>query len=156
MKWETDSKGSPINYIGHARTSPLTEVVQELWREYLDDAPINANVVWDHLRVEIWLDSGRVILFPTTSPFLHRVEKAMCQRVCSDLFAFYESLIEAGLSDEMFEAALNRKEQEVANVVSSAAEEAGLPKRLGRREVRIFYYGSNLEKPVKEQMLSAF
>ena len=66
MRWrQSIAKGSVTDYIGDAGSMPVNEAVRELWRKYIDDgAPINTDVGWDHLRVETWLDSGRIILFP--------------------------------------------------------------------------------------------
>jgi len=151
MRWEVNLKGSTISYTGYAENTPVTEAVFKLWQKYIQDvAPKNADVVWDHLRVELWMDSGRVILFPTPSPFRYRMEKAVCQIICPDLLNIYENLIEAEMSDENFEAALSRKEQDLAGLLSASANAVNLPEHLGRPTIKILYYGANLEKPIIE------
>ena len=151
MRWEIHPKGSAVGYAGYAENILFDQAAFELWQKYCEDvAPANATVTWDHLRVEMWLDSGRVILFPTMSPFRHRIEKAVCQIICPDLLNFYETLIEADIPDNEFEVALSKKEQEVADLLSTAAKQMNLPARLSLQSVRVLYYGADLENLIWE------
>jgi hypothetical protein len=62
MRWETHAKGEPVDYVGYAENTTMTEAVSLLWKKFVEDAaPKNAEMAWDHLRVEVWLDSGRII-----------------------------------------------------------------------------------------------
>jgi hypothetical protein len=151
VRWKfSRAKGSGVDDVGYAESTSLSVAAYELWRKYAQDAaPLNADIVWDYLRVEIWLDSGRIILFPTPSPFRYRVEKAMCQMVCPDLVRFYETLANASLPDEQLDLEIKRKEEEVANHVSDAGKKSKLPEQLGRECVAVLYYGSDLQKPIK-------
>jgi hypothetical protein len=156
MRWEIHPKGSTIGYAGHAETVPITESVHELWRKYIDDAaPKNAETAWDHLRVELWLDSGRIILFPALSTNCFRIEKAACQLICPDLLNFYETLIKAKLPDEKFEIEITLKEMEVAEILSKSAKDAHLPQKLGRPEINILYFGADVHKPIRKDTLRA-
>jgi len=62
MNWQiSNAKDAFINYLGDAGAVPVSEAVAELWRKYLAEAaPKNAGMAWDHLQVELWLDSGRI------------------------------------------------------------------------------------------------
>lgn len=157
MRWEvSDAKSSGTDYIGYAETMPVAGAVRELWRKYLEDAaPINADIEWDHLRAELWLDSGRIILYPAVSPFRRRIEKSACQITCPDLLNFFEMLVEAELPDDKIEAALARKEDEVIMLLSTSGLEMKLPERLNRGSVKVLYYGANLKKPIKEDIFSS-
>jgi len=156
MRWEIHPKGSTIGYAGYAERTPVTEAVSELWLKYIDEvAPKNTEVKWDHLRAEICLDSGRVILFPAASPFRYRAEKAVCQIICPDLLASYEDMIKAGVSDDQFDAWANGATEKVVSLVSGAARQMNLPHRLGKPSVRILYYGADLEKLLREDNLGA-
>lgn len=151
MRWGIHPKGSTVGYAGYAENIVYTQAVFELWEKYLEDAaPANAEVAWDHLRVEMWLDSGRVILFPTVSPYRYRIEKAVCQIICPDLLNFYETLIEAKIPDNKFGLALCKKEREVAVLLSTAAKQMNLPGRLNLQSVRVLYYGADLENLIRE------
>ena len=155
MRWITDAKGQPINYIGYAEKTSTADAVAELWHKYINDAaPKNAELPWDYLGVYIYIDSGRIILFPVVKTSRYRIEKAMCQIICPDLLASYEDMIEAGVSDNEFDVWANQAIEKVANLVSKAAKEARLPEQLGCREVRILYYsyGGDSE-PIKEDVL---
>ena len=155
MHWKiSEAKGSGVDYVGDAGKASLKEAFRELWEKYVRDAmPLNACVVWDHVRVELWLDSGRVILFPAMSPFRKREEKAMCQITCPELINFYETLIEADLSDDKFEAAISEKEREIAETLCATAREISLPECIGKHSVRVLYYGADLKRPFKEDVL---
>lgn len=156
MRWVIHPKGSTIGYAGYAESTPVTGAVSELWRKYIEEAaPKNAEIKWDHLRAEIWLDSGRVILFPAASPFRYRTEKAVCQIICPDLLASYEDMITAGLADDQFDAWANGATEKIVGLVSDAARQMNLPQRLGRPSVKILYYGADLEKSVREDNISA-
>jgi hypothetical protein len=156
MIWKIgEAKGSGIDYIGYAQTTPISAATREHWLKYLKDAaPLNADVSSDHLRVEIWLDSGRIILFPSPSPFRYRVEKAMCEIICPDLLVSYEETAASNLSDDEFDSWANQAIEKVAGLVSESAKDVKLPERLGRPEVRIRYFASAGESgPLKEEVL---
>ena len=156
MRWETDENGLPVDYIGDAESTPVTEAMRELWRKYIEDAaPKNADLAWNYLGVYIYLDSGRVILFPVVSASRHRVEKAMCQITCPDLLGSFNDMADSKTDDE-FDAWHTQAMERVASLASQAAREAKLPQRLGRPEVRILYfsYGGD-EGALKEEVLKS-
>jgi hypothetical protein len=155
MHWETSSaKGSGINYIGNAESNLLPDAMRGLWIKYLADAaPVNANIVWDHLRVELWIDSGRIIIFPARSALKARIELAVCQMFFPSLQRFYENLIGIDLADDQFESTLEAKEKEVIELVSKIGSELGIPERLERPFVRVLYFGTDLQNPMKEDCL---
>jgi hypothetical protein len=156
MRWEIHPKGSTIGYAGYAEKTPLTEAVRELWRKYLEEAASkNARMEWDHLRAEIWLDSGRVILFPAIFSFRYRTEKAVCQIICPDLLASYTDKASSNMRDEQFESWAKAEEIRVVSLVSSAAREMNLAQSLGRPSVRVLYYGTDLTNAVREDNFNA-
>ena len=112
-------------------------------------------MAWDYLGVYIYLDSGRVILFPSLQASRYRDAEAKCQIICPDLLNFYDTLIEANLPDEQLEPQLIRKENEVLGLLSTSARNAHLPERLGRPAVKILYYRAGAQKPMKEEILRA-
>jgi hypothetical protein len=73
--------------------------------------PMNDGLDWDYLRVEFWSDSGRMIVFPSSSSGSDRIEKSGCQVVFSDLLSEYERLADSNLDDEAFTAALLSEEK---------------------------------------------
>lgn len=157
MQWNIHSNGSTVGYSGYAEGTALVAAAVELWRKYVEDAaPKNAEIAWDHLRVEIWLDSGRVILFPSPSPFRNRVERAACQITFPEVLASYNEISGSAMSDDEFERWAKVTEMKIANLVSEAAKQAHLPERLGRPQVRITYYSCGGEEgPIKKELLQA-
>ena len=155
MQWKiSDAKGSGIDYIGYAETTPISEAVSELWRKYAEDAaPKNAELLWNYLGVYIYLDSGRVILFPVVQSSRHRVDKATCQIICPDLLASYNDVADSNLPDAKFEIWADQATERVASLVSQAAKQAKLPEVLGVPEVRILYYSYDSEQPMREEIL---
>src|SRR5205085_6599387 len=95
------------------------------------------------------LDSGRIIVFPAATPFRRRIEKSCCQMMCEDLLNFYETLIEADLSDSEMQRAVCEKELEVVEWISQTGELAHLPRMLKRSKVEVRCYGMDLEVPIK-------
>ncbi|MEL6548101.1 MAG: hypothetical protein AAFQ82_25975, partial [Myxococcota bacterium] len=72
-------------------------------------APANAGVMWNRVRVEIWADTGRVLLFPADGATNERVEKAGLCLYMQELQAKYEEL--ERLDEDSFEAALTTELQ---------------------------------------------
>lgn len=64
--------------------------------------PENNQVEWDYFRVEIWGDSGRVIVYPASMNNPYRIEKLGCQMVSEQLLNEYEELADAEMSDDEF------------------------------------------------------
>src|SRR5690348_8301136 len=134
MVWKSNQSKSGEDYIGNAETA--SEAAKEMWPKFITDVlPKNLGIAWDHIRVELWLDSGRIIFFPAATPFRRRIEKSACQIGCRDTLEFYEKLIAANLPDSDFEQKLASKEKEIVEMISSTAREAGLHKLPGRSEV---------------------
>jgi hypothetical protein len=154
MEWKiSNAKGSGTDYLGHAGTASFADAAPELWRKFLEaSAPLNADLSWDHLRVEIWLDSGRVILFPATALFRHRIEKSSCQMICPDLLNFYETLIESDLPDDQMEKEITAKEFNIIAILSAAAKALDLPTHLNRPFITVLYYGADTAAPAKKEV----
>jgi hypothetical protein len=62
---------------------------------------------WDHVQVEIWADSGRVILFPGNSSKGGRIDRSGCILVLRTLLSNWEQLADnQKLSDAGFDLAV--------------------------------------------------
>lgn len=155
MHWRvSNTKNRGADYIGDAEKSPINQAAQELWRKYIEDAASkNKEISWDHLRVEVWLDSGRIILYPAMSPFRQRIEKSACQISCPDLLESFNEMADSKKDDE-FDVWHTQAVDKVVSLVSKAAKEAGLPEKLGCPEVKILYYSYSGESgAIKEDLL---
>lgn len=66
----------------------VEETFTEMWKFMISDIlPLNHDVEWDYIKLELWIDSGRVILYPTSSKSKFRIERAVCS-------VFFPSLLE--------------------------------------------------------------
>jgi hypothetical protein len=155
MHWRvSNAKNGGTDYIGDAQTLSVSQAAQELWRKYIEDAaPKNKEVTWDYLRIEVWLDSGRIILFPATNPFRRRIEKSACQISCPDLLGSFNEMADSK-SDDEFDVWHTQTVDKVVGLVSQAAKDVNLPDKLERSEVKILYYSYSGESgAIKEDIL---
>lgn len=84
--------------------------------------PANAGATWNRFRVEIWADTGRVLLFPADAAKNERVERAgLCLNI-PELQDKYEEL--EGLNEDSFEAALTTELRALADEILAAAPAA--------------------------------
>lgn len=155
MHWKmSGAKNAAFDYIGDAEALPLKAAVYELWKKYTEDcAPKNMSVMWDYLRVELWLDSGRIILFPAASASKNRIERSACQITCRELLAAFDKMA-VSMPDDQFDSWHAQAVENVVAVLSQAAKQTNLPHQLGRSEVRIRYfsYGGE-EAAINEDVL---
>lgn len=122
MQWTTDKDTSspPEVFSAVAPAGSRGAVLEETW-EFFGTVvlPLNAGVTWDHFRVEIWADTGRVLLFPADKTKDDRVEKAGVCLNFAELQARYEDLED--LDEDSFEAELNKELQNLAAAILAAA-----------------------------------
>lgn len=93
---------------------------------------VKAKKEWDHIRVEIWEDSGRLIIFPASSASRGRIDAAGVQIVCTELARRIDALSSSDIGDDAYTEEVTK---EVASLV--AAVRGSLPHRLAY-PVRIF------------------
>ena len=70
---------------------------------------------FNEIRVELWLDSGRIIAFPSQTPFEDRIDVAGCEVDCAE---FEEAIDDDDLSDDDYDALLNRMANETATLIT--------------------------------------
>ena len=73
---------------------------------------------WDHVKVEIWPDSGRVIAYPAHSAKPRGVDRERIDIQCEELEERYYGIDSE--SDAAFDAALEALVSEVEEMISSA------------------------------------
>lgn len=104
MEWNKNESSRKASYYADAGDTPRSDAMVELWQVFTDDVlPRNEYVDWDYVKIEIWSDAGRVIVFPASSLSKWRIEKASCDVTFSDLLASYDELADAEIDDDMFE-----------------------------------------------------
>ena len=72
------------------------------------------------IRVELWLDSGRIIVFPSQTPFTRRIDVAGCVVNSADIESQIRALDESKMPDGEFDAALAPIYSETAAAVTTA------------------------------------
>ena len=77
----------------------------------------DASRVMDEIRVELWLDSGRIIAFPAQIPFYKRIDVAGCVVNSTDIESRIHALDESEMPDGEFDDALAPIYSETAKVV---------------------------------------
>ena len=78
------------------KEAPREESLKSLCDKLIRDVlPGNQQVPWDCIKVEIWYDSGRLIVYPGKLGSPYRIEKAVCQMIFEELLHAWETLADA-------------------------------------------------------------
>jgi hypothetical protein len=125
MRWREVTAGYTV------ATVPVDESVSdalvELCRQIRDGViPINKEVQWDYLRFELWLDSGRIVVYPALTAAVARVERGACQIEFEAMRDEYDRLAESEMSDEDFSREIARLHTEWVDRISQAIDLAQL------------------------------
>ena len=128
MDWQNINSGFSMAVVqsGNSILDAMRDLCTQLKNVVV---PLNESVVWDHVRVELWSDSGRFIVFPAQGKVNSRIEKAGCQIVFHDLLDQYESIADSELSDDEFARELTSLERIWIEEFLTAARAAGLGDR---------------------------
>ncbi len=150
VEWKTekDTKNKVIFFTGIAHIGEFENGVIELWRKFfIDSLPLNKDINWDVIRVELWLDSGRIIIFPAFEKNLERIESSGCQMFFYDLHEYYENLADSKISDKQFDAEVERKDYELIKKLIS-----GLNMNEGSGH-QLLFWSSNSEKIIQTRKI---
>jgi hypothetical protein len=69
----------------------------------------------DEIRLELWIDSGRIICFPANSPIVERIDAGGCQILCKELADSVAALDESDCDDAEYAARFEALEARVAD-----------------------------------------
>lgn len=75
---------------------------------------------WSEIRIELWIDSGRVIAFPAESPLRERTDVGGCQIYCAELSQMVADLDASDLADSDYDVQFGALESRVAEIVRSS------------------------------------
>ncbi|HJN67770.1 MAG TPA: hypothetical protein QF761_16300 [Pirellulales bacterium] len=87
----------------------LHDALTELALEIVDRViPLqsDASRAMHEIRVELWLDSGRIIAFPSKIPFSRRIDVAGCVVNSTDIESAIRAIDESELTDDGYDTAL--------------------------------------------------
>ena len=132
MEWASDQgvSSAPEFFFATMSGGERRVALGEMWRFFASTVvAANRDVRWDVVRVEIWADTGRVLVFLSNVAFDKRIEKAGLCLIIPALQVRYEKL--ERLDEELFEAALTTEIKELADDILATARSArmvqGLP-----------------------------
>jgi hypothetical protein len=131
MEWKKNDDNRVVFYDCEAEAQETDEAMVEMWRMLVSEVlPLNQEIDWDYIRVEIWPDSGRLIVIPAARRNTYRIEKAGCQVEFGALLAEYDGLDEEyadeKVTDVEFAENVTALEQAWAGKAVEAAKLTGL------------------------------
>lgn len=106
--------------------------------------PRNDKAAWDYLRVELWSDSGRIIVFPASTTSRQRIEKAACQVIFGELLQLYEQLANSEIDDDEFTRIVEAEERKWIEGFLKAARKSEL------RGYRVIFFSGNSEEHLED------
>ena len=72
---------------------------------------------WSEIRIELWIDSGRVIAFPAEAEAQERTDVGGCQVCCAELQQVVSDLDVSSLADSDHDAQFRALESRIAAIV---------------------------------------
>lgn len=112
-----------------------------------DVLPRNNEVGWDYLRVELWSDSGRIIVFPSSTNLRERIDDAACQIVFDKLLQLYEQLADSNIDDDEFTRLIEVEEGKWVTRFLEAARKSEL------RGYRVIFFSGNGEECLEDTIV---
>ncbi|TWU07388.1 hypothetical protein CA54_57940 [Symmachiella macrocystis] len=93
MQWRQEPGGVLMADAPHGAS--IKECMEELF-EYIESylIPKNASVDCSYIRVEIWFDSGDIVVYPASLNTRERREKAVCLVTFADLLERSDELLD--------------------------------------------------------------
>ena len=121
MKWDESTNGGIL--LCQARVSDVeVNVIVELWLKFLALFTGSSSGKWDAIKVEIWADSGRIIIFPGVAGKAYRDEEFCLEVHVASLFDFFEQLSDSDIDDDAFDNQVNGYVRALINKLSDGLE----------------------------------
>jgi hypothetical protein len=153
MNWAEEKDRSRVFYRAAAAIdADLAEALKELRRKLVTDVlPKHASSDWDALRVEIWPDSGRLIVYPGRAGSAARSEKAGCELAIQSLLDSWESLGESDIDDGAFAQRVRAEEKRIAALLLQTwTQDTKDFAEVDRRAVRVLFFDAEEPTPFLE------
>ncbi len=111
MFWNAVTNNNYTTYQAAVEADDLTfENAKAIWDKLFNSVLIrHQHELWDSIRVELWPDSGRVILFPSKIGMNRRIEIAALEVTVTALLEYWEKMNEADVSDDEFDKEIMQK-----------------------------------------------
>jgi hypothetical protein len=85
------------------------------------------SISWDHIRIELWEDTGRFIIFPASTKPEYRIDLAVYEIKCSYIEQEVVLLDKSNLSDDDYDTKILNLINEMAQVANKAFSTSALP-----------------------------
>jgi hypothetical protein len=129
MDWTKDSNKGTEYFSSTAEDISQLAAIRETLSFFTNTIlPKNRDLGCDYVRIELWLDSGRLIIFPALNNTEDRVEKSGCQLVIPSLLESYDSIADSEVSDEQFDKEVAVLEEEICDQIEAIIKEYGQDK----------------------------
>jgi len=143
VDWTTETTGDLLVFEAQAKdqnAAARLAVAADVWamaeREIL---PRHQPDEWDVLRLEVWPDSGRTILFPARDPYEERTDKALAQVHWPSLQDTWDACeSDDSIDDDAFDAIVVGAVDLIIRALKNSFDESGLRTRL---RVDCYTYG---------------
>tara|TARA_R110002073_G_scaffold171358_1_gene328379 strand:+ start:186 stop:644 length:459 start_codon:yes stop_codon:yes gene_type:complete len=123
MKWE-ETKNKNVS-LYQARVADLeNSLAQELWLKFFTLLENCSSDLWNAIKVEIWADSGRVIIFPGVADKVDRDEDFCLEFYVESLFDFFECVSDSDIDDDEFDNQVKSRVSSVTEQLNNALQDS--------------------------------
>ncbi len=151
MGWKIHKTGNvEIHSKNEVAGANILQAFKELWQKFEQHVvPQHDCIEWNVIRVEIWSDSGRIIVYPGLLRNRDRIDKAGCQVIFSDLMETQANLFALKDEDE-FETQLEKVEFAYAVKLRESYEQSSLLGSLSSRVSKVLVFSADVEDVLLE------
>jgi hypothetical protein len=115
--WHTTIPGQTI------AKSAVEQAFAEMWKLFVEKViPLHSEVKWNVYRVEIWPDSGKLLLFPGCKGAAKYVHLAGCEVLVEALRQKMQEAIFSNREDEDVEKEMEEVENEFADIITESGK----------------------------------
>lgn len=133
-----------------ATREALIDVFSELWSTFIAKAiPMHAPNTWEVCRVEIWLDSGKIVLLPSLRGSTRYTHNAACEVIVEDLRLKIEKVIFSNEDPALVEAEMEKQQSLYSDYLFEAALRMEVGKSIGREHTILEFWLAEAESPFR-------
>ncbi len=137
MKWSVVENSKPV--VHKSLVNSLDDqLIQVVWHKLFSLLSSQVTKDWDSIKVEIWTDSGRIIIFPSLLGKDERNEEICIEITDRSLLEAWESLADSDVDDDMFD-------NEVRVILTKIVESFSDVLKLNFKELSTFYAKNELK-----------
>ncbi|MGY8769607.1 MAG: hypothetical protein ACKVH8_14415 [Pirellulales bacterium] len=146
MKWKSLGNG----FI--SSTIQMTSSVEDAFLDICNQIqtyiiPNNSSIKWDFIKIEFWVDSGRIIIFPALKNDPSRIEKAGCHIQFEQLLYNYNLIADSDMPDDEFTTLILQEENSWINKFIGIAKQSQIS------ETNLMFFDADDQTPLNETFL---